>query len=208
MKAVTKEMPALRAEDLDPDPIRQFGLWYSNAEKRGQDVVEACCLATATPEGAPSGRVVLLKDFGPQGFTIFTNYASRKATELEANPRASLTFYWPAVNRQVRVEGSVERIDRQESQRYFDNRPYESRLAAWASRQSSPLADRGVLDERMVELRQQYPEGGGVPLPPFWGGYRIIPARIEFWQHGPNRLHDRFRYEFTGAAWTSQRLNP
>lgn len=198
----------LTADDLAADPLEQFDHWFRDAGRRGQMEVESGCLSTATTIGVPSGRIVLLKGYGPDGFTFFTNYTSRKAAELEANPRAALTFYWPAVSRQVLVEGTAARVSRDESRSYFDSRPYESRLAAWASKQSSPLGSRELLDERIAELKKKYPETAGVPLPPFWGGYRIVPEALEFWQQGPNRLHDRFRYERRPDGWTILRLNP
>jgi pyridoxamine 5'-phosphate oxidase len=152
--------------------------------------------------------MVLLKAFDSRGFVVFTNYGSRKATELEANPRAALTFFWPATGRQVRIEGLTVRTSREESLAYFASRPYESRLGAWASNQSAPLPCREELEERFEQFRARYPEGHPVPLPGHWGGYRIKPVNIEFWQQGPFRLHDRFLYGIEKGRWRVQILSP
>jgi pyridoxamine 5'-phosphate oxidase len=191
----------LRADDLDADPLRQFARWYAEA---GAVVAapEAMALATAAPDGAPSARMVLLKGFDERGFAFFTSYASRKGGELEANPRAALLFYWQPLGRQVRVEGRVERVEPAESDAYFASRPAGSRKGAAASRQSQPLADRAELDRAVGAL------GDDVDRPEWWGGYRVVPERYEFWQHRDDRLHDRFRYERDGNDWTIQRLYP
>ncbi|MBW7995165.1 MAG: pyridoxamine 5'-phosphate oxidase [Candidatus Glassbacteria bacterium] len=193
---------------LSADPVEQFGRWFDHAPQAGQQFPETCCLSTATPDGKPSARMVLLKGFDKRGFVVFTNYNSRKAAELEANPHCALTFHWPAMGRQVRIEGEAARTSRRESKGYFDNRPLESRLGAWASNQSSPLAEREELMEKFEEYREKFRDSTDVPLPGFWGGYRIKPSAIEFWQQGPHRLHDRFRYTRDGAEWQLERLAP
>ena len=198
----------LEAADLDQDPLVQFGRWFAEAGCSGVPDPEAMCLATADAAGQPSARMLLLKGFDESGFVFFTNYESRKARELEENPRAALNFYWPSLGRQVRIEGQVTRISHQESRLYFDSRPFESRLGAWASDQSRPLESRAELDRRMAELTRRFAEQESLELPPFWGGYRLRPETIEFWQQGPNRLHDRFRYERAASGWTSQRIFP
>jgi pyridoxamine 5'-phosphate oxidase len=165
-------------------------------------------LATATTDGHPSVRLVLLRGFDERGFVFFTNYESRKARELEHNPRAALVFYWPELDRQVRTEGNVERISAEESDAYFQSRARGSRLGAWASPQSQIIASREVLDRRMEELEAEYREAE-VPRPPYWGGYRVIPASVEFWQGQTDRLHDRLRYRrLEGGSWCLERLAP
>jgi pyridoxamine 5'-phosphate oxidase len=186
----------------DPDPLRQFEAWFAEAQRAGAHVPEAMAVATATADGVPSARMVLLKDVDERGFVFFTNYESRKGVELEANPRAALLFHWEPVGRQVRVEGLVERVSAAESDAYFSSRPVGSRLGAIASRQSRPLADREEL-ERAVEALPD-----DAPRPGWWGGYRVHPERYEFWQHRENRLHDRFLYERDGEAWRILRLYP
>ncbi len=192
----------------DADPYELFASWYQVAEDSGLIHPEAMALATATPAGVPSVRMVLLKDVDSRGFVFFTNYGSRKAGELEANPHASLCFHWANLERQVRVEGRVERISEEESFAYFSSRPRGSRIGAWASRQSQPLPSRDVFDARVAEVDERFP-GDDIPLPPFWGGYRVRPERIEFWQGRASRLHDRLVFERTdGNGWTTQRLYP
>ena len=198
----------LKPEQLAADPIEQFGRWYAAAPAAGQNDPEICCLATATPGSRPSARIVLLKGFDSRGFVIYTNYGSRKASELDANPHAALTFHWAVAGRQVRIEGAASRTSREESRAYFDTRPYESRLGAWASRQSVPLAGRDEMEAEFERLKAKYPDPADVPLPDFWGGYRIAPSVIEFWQQGPWRLHDRFRYSLIDEAWKVERLSP
>ncbi len=170
------------------------------------DVPEAAALATATPDGRPSVRMVLLKGADERGFAFFTNYESRKGRELVDNPRAALLFHWPPLGRQVRVEGRVERVDAAESETYFRTRPLGSRFAAWASPQSRPLADRAELERLYAKAVERF--GDDVPLPPNWGGLRLVPDEYEFWQHGDDRLHDRVRYERRDGDWRRERLAP
>ena len=188
--------------DLDPDPLRQFESWFAAARDAELQAPEAMALATVTPDGAPSARMVLLKGVDERGFVFFTSYQSRKGAELEANPRAAMLFYWEALGRQVRVEGPVERVPAEESEVYFASRPAGSRAGAAASRQSRPLANRATLEQAVAAL------GDDVARPEWWGGYRVRPERYEFWQHRENRLHDRFLYERDGSAWSIQRLYP
>src|SRR5579862_6507715 len=188
----------LRRVDLDPDPVRQFQRWFAEAQA-AVDVPEAMALATASPDGAPSLRMVLLKEHGPRGLAFFTHYTSRKGRELEANPRAALLFHWSPLGRQVRVEGRVERLPAEESDGYFATRPRGAQLGALASRQSDPLPTRAALDDRIAELEEDL-EGREVPRPPTWGGYLLGPQAWEFWQHRDSRLHDRFRYEPDGSG--------
>jgi len=194
-------------EALSQDPLEQFEHWFAEAKRAGVEVPEAMTLATADAEGAPSARMVLLKGVGEDGFVFYTGYGSRKSEELEQNPRAALVFYWRPLGRQVRVEGSVERVSESESAAYFATRPRGSQLAAWASQQSRPLGSREELERRYAELEREY-EGREVPLPPHWGGYRLRPEAIEFWEHRENRLHDRIRYTRAREGWKVERLSP
>jgi pyridoxamine 5'-phosphate oxidase len=198
--------PPLRRADLDPDPLRQFAAWYARAAD-AVDTPEAVVLATATAAGAPSARMVLLKGFDGRGFVFYTNYFSRKGQEIAQNPRAALLFHWAPLGRQVRVEGVVHRIDAAESDAYFRTRPPGSRLSAAASPQSRPVARREVLEAAVAELASRHPDGD-VPRPDEWGGLRLVASRFEFWQHGDDRLHDRFRYHREGELWTVERLAP
>lgn len=205
-------MPALRERpldeaDLDPDPLRQFAAWL--AEARGTDLLlpEAMAVATATPAGEPSARMVLLKRFDETGFVFHTHYDSRKGRELEANPRAALLFHWEPLGRQVRVEGRAERTAAAESETYFRTRPRGGQLAAWASHQSEPVAGRAALDAAFAAADRRFADAE-VPLPPAWGGIRVVPEAYEFWQHRENRFHDRFRYERGAAGWRIVRLAP
>jgi pyridoxamine 5'-phosphate oxidase len=188
-------------------PLERFQEWFREAQEAKVEVPEAMTLATAAVDGAPSARMVLLKGADEGGFVFYTGYVSRKAGELEANPRAALVFYWQALGRQVRVEGRVERVAEAESAGYFATRPRGSQLAAWASHQSHPLSGREELERRYAELEREY-EGRDVPLPPHWGGYRLRPEAIEFWQHRENRLHDRIRYTRAREGWTAELLSP
>ena len=198
---------AMDERELAPDPLRQFLRWFDEARTAGVEVPESMALATATTGGRPSARMVLLTCADEAGFHFHTNYESRKGGELEANPDAALLFYWQPLGRQVRVEGGVERVAEEQSDAYFRSRPLGSRLAAWASQQSRPLADRAELERLYADAAARYP-GENVPRPPYWGGLRLVPDAYEFWQHAANRLHDRIRYERAGDAWKRERLAP
>ena len=198
----------LKESDTHPNPIEQFRTWFDEALAANLHEPNAITLATSTPHGRPSVRVVLLKGFDERGFVFYTNYEGRKGEELEANPYCALLFYWGELERQVRVEGRVGRLPDEESDAYFAGRPRGSQLGAWASEQSRPVKDRGALEERLRELEAEY-EGREVPRPPFWGGYRVEPEVIEFWQGRENRLHDRLRYRRSGnGGWRRERLQP
>ena len=197
----------LREADLDPDPFRQFATWFTAAQEAGIREPEAMTLATATSDGAPSARMVLLKGYGPAGFDFYTNTESRKGSELGANPCAALVVYWEALGRQVRVEGPVTRIPHDEVEGYFRTRPMESRLGAWASRQSQVIAGRSELEARLAEMQERFADTEP-PLPPWWGGYRVVPTAIELWQHRESRLHDRLRYRLEVDGWVLERLSP
>jgi pyridoxamine 5'-phosphate oxidase len=197
----------LRRADLAPDPHEQFRRWYVEAHA-AVDVPEAVALATATPDGAPSVRMVLLKEFDERGLVFYSHYTSRKGRELEANPQAALLFHWRPLGRQVRIEGTVGRVTAEDSDAYFATRPRDAQVGALASRQSDPLPSRAALYERLAELEGDL-AGGPVSRPPTWGGYRLTPRAWEFWQHGESRLHDRFRYEpDPSAGWRIERLFP
>jgi pyridoxamine 5'-phosphate oxidase len=198
---------SLSETDVDADPVKQFVRWLNEAIDAKATEPNAMTLATATPDGVPSGRIVLLKGVDADGFSFFTNYQSRKGQELEANPRAALVFYWPELERQVRVEGTVRRTTDEESDRYFTRRPPAARVGSAASPQSQVLASRAELDQRAADLLRQYPSGE-VPRPDHWGGYRVVPTRVEFWQGRPSRLHDRIDYVQRNGAWATRRLAP
>lgn len=199
---------ALDEADIDRDPIEQFRRWLGAAEGAGIPLPNAMTLATSTPNGRPSARNVLLRGVDSRGFVFFTNYESRKAGELEGNPRAALVFLWRELERQVCVEGTVERTTEEESANYFATRPDGARLAAWTSEQSRVLASRAALEARYGEVEAEF-RGADVPLPPFWGGFRLTPDSIEFWQGRSHRLHDRLRYaRGPEGAWVVQRLWP
>jgi pyridoxamine 5'-phosphate oxidase len=191
----------------DQDPLVLFRRWFEAARQSGLLLPEAMCLATATPDGRPSARMMLLKGADERGFVFFTNYDSRKGDELAVNARAALVLHWAILERQVRVEGVVQRLSSDESYAYFRTRPRGSRIGAWASDQSRPLATRAELETRVRETAQRF-SGGDVPLPPFWGGFRLIPDHIEFWQGRMDRLHDRLAFERTNDGWTARRLYP
>lgn len=200
-------LAALDRDGVDPDPIVQFTRWFNDAQRAGILEPNAMTLATCTADGIPSARVVLLKDVSPAGFTFFTDYRSQKGEELAANPRAALVFLWKDIERQVRIAGSVERVTREESEAYYRSRPVGSRVGAWASRQSSVLETRAALEAAVSAAQARFP-GDDVPLPPHWGGYRVLPASLEFWQGRQSRLHDRLRYRATESGWTIERLSP
>ena len=189
------------------DPLIEFGRWFEEALKAEARDPNAMTLATANAEGVPSARIVLLKGFDQRGFVFFTDYRSRKGSELAENPRAALVFYWPELERQVRITGGTTQTDRQESEEYFRSRPRGSRLGAWISHQSQVIAGRQELDARVPELERRY-LGDDVPLPPYWGGFRLRPDSIEFWQGRSSRLHDRIRYVRSGDSWRIERLSP
>jgi pyridoxamine 5'-phosphate oxidase len=198
----------LRRTDLDADPIKQFAVWFGEAAAAEIRDVNAMALATVDATGAPSTRIVLLKGISDRGFVFFTNYLSEKGQQLEANPRASLNIFWVQLERQIRIDGAVEKTSRAESEEYFHSRPLGSQLGAWASRQSEVVANRDTLEAQLKLVTEQY-SGGKIPLPPHWGGYRVIPHRIEFWQGRTNRLHDRFRYlREEDGSWKIDRLSP
>lgn len=192
---------------LDPDPIKQFMVWFRAAGAAGPNEPNAMTLATAGEGGRPSARVVLLKDVSQGGFVFYTNYESRKGDDLAENPQAALVFFWPELERQVRVEGRAERVDRSDSEAYWRTRPRGAQLGAWASDQSRVIAGRPVLDDRLREVAQRY-AGVDVPAPPHWGGWRIMPSEIEFWQGRPDRMHDRLIYRRAEPGWTVERLAP
>jgi len=189
------------------DPFEQFHHWFEEALKAEQPDVEAMTLSTSTHDGRISGRIVLLKGFDARGFIFFTNYVSRKSRELEANSQAALTFYWHTLNRQVRIEGLVEKVSRLESEEYFRTRPRGSQIGAWASPQSDEIINRDVLVERVAEIEARFGDGD-IPCPPFWGGWRLQPDMIEFWQGRESRLHDRIVYAKQNGAWRISRLAP
>jgi pyridoxamine 5'-phosphate oxidase len=198
----------LTDSELDSDPFIQFGRWF-DAAKAAQPMAEAMTLATAMPDGEVSARLVLLKAFDHRGFSFFTNYNSRKAAQIHENPRAALVFWWPSLERQVRIEGAVCRTTEEESETYFASRPRGSQLGAWVSEQSKVIAGRGDLDARFEQLSQTYKDRP-IPRPPHWGGYRVIPILLEFWQGRADRLHDRFVYRLRTDRkdWVVERLSP
>ncbi len=221
--ATAVDLAAMRAQylvdgiaetDVAADPFEQFGRWFQQAAAQAAEPAgvlaepNAMVLSTADGQGRPSSRTVLLKGFDRHGFVFFTNYESRKARDIAANPHVSLLFPWHPMARQVIVTGTAERTGREETVRYFRSRPHGSQLGAWASAQSSVIASRDELDGAYAELAARYPEGEQVPAPPHWGGFRVVPETVEFWQGRSNRLHDRLRYTREGATWALHRLSP
>lgn len=193
--------------DVLDNPIAMFGDWFSQAKDSGIILPESLTLATATKEGMPSARVVLLKSFDDSGFTFFTNYNSRKGQELCDNPQAAMVFHWNILQRQVRIEGRIERVSEEESLAYFHSRPRGSQIGAWASYQSSEIDSRDVLSDKVKELEAKY-QGKEIPLPPFWGGFKLIPTHMELWQGRSDRLHDRYYFTQTDSGWQRSRLAP
>jgi pyridoxamine 5'-phosphate oxidase len=200
-------LSSLSESDVDPDPIRQFERWFADAASAQVLEPNAMTLATATRDGVPSARIVLLKGVDANGFVFFTDYRSRKGAELTENPLAALTFLWKEIERQVRISGSVSRVSAAESEAYYRTRPLGSRLGAWASHQSAVIESRGELEDRLARATAQFADGD-IPLPPHWGGFRVLPDDVEFWQGRQNRLHDRLRYSRTESGWTIARLSP
>jgi len=200
-------LESLDETTIDRDPIKQFQLWFNDAIAAKLPLPEAMTLATATPDGKPSARMVLLKQVDHDGFVFFTNYRSAKAEQLEANPYAALVFYWALLDRQVRVEGSVVKTSAHESEDYFRTRPRESQIGAWASAQSQAVSDRNVLEQRAQELEAMYSDRE-IDCPEHWGGYRLKPERIEFWKSRVGRLHDRILYQRDATGWSITRLAP
>jgi pyridoxamine 5'-phosphate oxidase len=205
--SMTEQFPAFSKASADPNPIQQFTHWYEEAVAAGVDETDAMTLATATSSGNPSARIVLLKGFDERGFVFYTNYESRKAKELAENSRVSLLFYWMPIKRQVRIQGAVEKVSPEESDQYFHSRPLGSKIGAWASNQSEVIESRTQLEKRFEEFGWKF--GDNVPRPPHWGGYRVKPDTIEFWQGRENRLHDRLRYRLQAdGSWLIERLGP
>ena len=197
----------LRRAELDADPITQFSNWFAQAIEMGVHEPNAMTLATADESGMPFQRTVLLKNVDSRGFTFFTNYHSRKAAQMEKNPQVCLLFPWLTLERQIIIQGIVEKVSREESQQYFISRPRESQIGAWVSNQSEVIASREILTQQLAEIKERF-KGDDIPLPPKWGGYRVRPRSIEFWQGGPARLHDRFLYQLDGEKWKIDRLSP
>ena len=192
-------------EDLSQNPIEQFSLWFSQAMEA--DIIEPSAMSLATSDDSIGIRTVLLKYFDERGFVFFTNYESKKSKQIQNNPQAAILFPWLALERQVKIIGSVEKITKLESFKYFSSRPKDSQLGAWSSQQSSKISSRSVLAEQFASMKKKF-SSGEIPLPDFWGGYRVIPKSIEFWQGRENRLHDRFIYELSSGQWTISRLSP
>ncbi len=201
-------LQSLSETDVLADPMAQFSRWFQEAMEAKMPEPNAMTLATASPEGRPSARIVLLKSADNQGFVFFTNYESRKGREMDINPHAALLFTWLELERQIRIEGRVERIALAESETYFQSRPKSSQIGAWASPQSQVINSRSVLETNQEEIAEQYAEEKVLPLPPFWGGYRLMPDTIEFWQGRASRLHDRIRYTKVEQQWVIERLAP
>ena len=197
----------LHKRDLKSDPFEQFSLWFEDAGRADIALQNAMAVPSASRDGVPSVRMVLLKSFDDRGFVFYTHYDSEKGRQLQENPRAEFHFYWAPLDRQVRIRGTVEKTSREESETYFHSRPKESQWSAWASPQSEVVESRHKLEEMRAEIMKTYPEGT-IPLPPFWGGFRLTPERFEFWSDGVHRYHDRFCYVREGASWTLSRMAP
>ncbi len=206
---MTPSPDAFDERTVDADPFRQFERWYAEAEIATGDKAAAMTIATASTDGHPAARVVLLRGFDDRGLVFYTNYESRKAEELDANPRAAALFYWSQLDRQIRIEGPVARVPRAESEVYFAHRPRGHQVGAWASPQSAPIEGRAFLEALLAEAEARFADPSlEVPLPPFWGGYRLAPEVFEFWVNRTDRLHDRVRYRRAGAGWVIERLAP
>lgn len=203
-------LAGLSKTEVDSDPVNQFNLWFQQALDADVFEPNAMTLATATPDGKPTARIVLLKGVGQGGFVFFTNYESQKGQQLIVNPYAALVFHWQKLERQVRIEGIVEKIEPEASEKYFHSRPRASQLGAWASDQSRVISKREVLEQKLADLKSQYSnDDTTIPLPKHWGGFRVVPNRIEFWQGRPSRLHDRLVYDLKGdGSWEIERLSP
>jgi pyridoxamine 5'-phosphate oxidase len=201
-------LASLDIADVVADPIAQFSAWFANATDAAITEPNAMTLATVTEDGAPDARIVLLKGVDARGFSFFTDYRSQKGRDLAAHPAAALVFFWQELERQVRIHGSVQRLDPAESEAYYTSRPRGSRIGAWASEQSSVIPDRSTLEARVKAVEARFPGDSAPPLPPHWGGYLVVPTLIEFWQGRQSRLHDRIRYRRVDGAWTIERLSP
>lgn len=201
------KLKSLLEDDVLPNPIDQFSVWWKEAIDSKIEEVNAMTLATATTDGVPSARIVLLKGVSNEGFTFFTNYLSHKGSELAKNPKAALVFFWKELERQIRVEGTVEKVSEAESDAYFAVRPAKSRIGAWASPQSTPIASRSIIEENVQKYEAQFGEEN-IPRPPHWGGYIVKPVRVEFWQGRRSRLHDRILYTKLNGEWKKERLAP
>jgi pyridoxamine 5'-phosphate oxidase len=202
------KLRSLNEKDVNANPVVQFTKWWDEAVQSEIDDVNAATLATATLNGKPSARIILLKGYDERGFVFFTNYESNKGREIAANPQVSLVFFWKELQRQIRIEGTVEKVNTKESDEYFSSRPTGSRIGAWASPQSHVIKDRSEIEENAKKYKQQYPDEN-IPRPPYWGGYRIKPELIEFWQGRPSRLHDRIQYSLQkNNTWKIERLAP
>jgi pyridoxamine 5'-phosphate oxidase len=208
IKAIRREYTksSLTVKNVNKNPFKQFEKWFDEVLKSGFLEPNAMTVATASKEGKPTARILLLKGFDESGFMFYTNYKSRKGRDLEENPYASLLFFWDKLERQVRIEGKVQKLTKEESEAYFNTRPYKSRVGAWASPQSSVIEDRNVIVKDFLKYMLKFKTH--VPLPPVWGGYRLIPDLFEYWQGRPNRLHDRIRYRKIKSEWKIERLAP
>jgi len=201
------KLKSLLEKDVKSDPAEQFSVWWNEAVNSQIEEVNAMTLATATPDGMPSARIVLLKGFTHEGFKFYTNYQSHKGTELAQNPYAALVFFWKELERQVRIEGTVEKLSEQDSEAYFKTRPAASKIGAWASPQSTPVAGRYIIEQNELKYRAQFGEEN-IPKPPHWGGYIVKPVKIEFWQGRRSRLHDRIQYTKQNTEWLIERIAP